>query len=192
MGRKPKEKIEEKPVVSGEAEKAGKDTKERVPDWGAKGFFRVKAVMRLTTAMLGSTPSTAKDDVTAFYRDTKGEIYLPDGYLRGALRDSAHYVGVPKTVKDVLRVSNVKHDFKGKPDLFQYTGSPSGRGVIGLYERLPVGVIIEAEFIVPKVKYDINLFKKHLEYAGKFCGLGSLRKQHGSGRFGIISVEEIK
>ena len=191
MGRKPKEKIEKKPVVSGEAEGPGKDTKERVPDWGAKGFFRVKAILRLTTPMLGSTPSTTKDGLTIFYRDTKGNIYLPEGYLRGALRDSAHYVGVPKTVKDVLRVSNVRHDFKGKPDLFQYTGSPSGRGVIGLYERLPVGVTIEAEFIVPKVKYDINLFRKHLEYAGEFCGLGSLRKQHGAGKFELCSVEEV-
>lgn len=167
-------------------------SKERVPDWGAKGFFRVRAVVRLKTQMLGTTPSTAREDLTVFYRDEKGNIFIPDGYFRGALRDSSHFVGVPKTVKDVMRVSNVKHDFKGKPGVFQYTGSPSGRGVIGLYETMPAGTVIEAEFIVPKVKYDINLFRKHLKVAGEFCGLGSLRKQHGSGRFSLESVEIIR
>lgn len=178
-----KEIKEEKKEVGG---------KERVPDWGAKGFFRARATIKLISSMLGTTPGTSQDDLTVFYRDEKGNIEIPSGYLRGALRDSAHFVGVPKTVKDVLRVSSVKHDFKGKPALFQYTGSPSGRGVIGIYESMPAGVVIEADFIVPKVKYDLGTFRKHLEYAGEFCGLGSLRKQTGKGRFTVEKVEIVK
>ena len=185
-----KSEAPQKEVVKEPAKAEG--GKERVPDWGAKGFFRARAVIKLKTAMLGTTPSTTQEDLTVFYRDEKGVIYVPDGYFRGALRDSAHFVGVPKTIRDVLRVSNVKHDFKGKPGLFQYTGSPSGRGVIGIYETMPAGTVIEAEFIVPKVKYDLNHFKKHLKVAGEFCGLGSLRKQHGSGRFEVISVDQIR
>lgn len=183
--------VAEKAAAKEPAKAEEKGGKERVPDWGAKGFFRAKAVIRLTSPMLGTTPSTAQENLTAFYRDEKGNIFIPSGYLRGALRDSAHFIGVPKTVKDVLRVSNVKHDFKGKPGLFQYTGSPSGRGVIGIYESMPAGTVIEAEFICPKVKYDLATFRKHLKHAGEFCGLGSLRKQHSSGMFEVVSVTQV-
>lgn len=183
-----KEKEEE---IKEEAIKEEKGKPERakpkVADWGRDGFFEAVATVRLTSEMLGTRPSETQDDLCQFLRNDKGEVAIPEGYFRGVLRDSAPYIGVPKTVCDHLGVSDVKIDCKKPSGTLMYTGTPGMRGVVSLYEKIPAGTVIEASFLMPKVTHNAKKFKKHLDMAGKFCGLGALRKQ-GYGRFSVVKI----
>lgn len=186
---KVKEKIETNPDKT-EEEPAEKSAKDKISDWGAKGFFEATATVQLTANMCGTRPSNdGTEGLSVFPRNEKGEIAIPEGYIRGAMRDSAPFVGSPQTLCNHMGVSEVEIDVKQPQGQETYTGTPrGGRGVVSIHEIVKAGAVIKFKLLMPKVTHSQEKLKKHLQWAGEYCGLGALRKQ-GYGRFKVIKLD---
>lgn len=205
---RPKKVIEEKqevnedskPTVSQDQGNIEKDTQKDRLKYKDYRIIRIKA--ETTAKILGGKVGTPEDcakydveQINCFERNGAGEIYFPARWLRAMLRETSNAVNLSSTVATRwIGFSNAEVDLNGhKPKRLFMTISPMTAGKkMGRqtnFESLEPGITFGLEFSVPNKGVGLRLFKKWLEYAGKFEGTGAFRK--GYGTFKIVDFEEV-
>ena len=156
-------------------------------------YVGVKVGCKTTTKMLGGTQSGNKppEYTHIFRRDEDGDIIITGDMFHAMLRDSSDIVDLGPAEARRIRTQTVKVNLNGEG----ITGELKpiaipGRGGVGqnFFECVPPGATFKAEFLVPTMAVSLSKFKKWVEYAGKWNGVGAYRK----GTYGHFKVESFE
>ena len=167
---------------------------QKISDWGKKGYVEYRCEIETEERILGTKKSESKG-VVLLPKNKKNKLEIDGGWIRGFLTAAGRYMGISGKglfVSGLARIANLKTAFNGNFFKKEITGAvEKGRGTTSIYEGAEPGVVVSFDCIMPRVSHPKEKdMKKHLEYAGKYCGMGAMRGR-GYGLFKVLKVKKI-
>ena len=135
------------------------------------------------------------DQVNVFERTNGGDILFPARWFRACCRDAARMIGISESaIMERVGFDDGIVDLNGNEiEIERMKISPKVKGIKqgreANFEKIAAGTKFTTSFAVPAKGIGIEKFRKLLENAGKWIGIGAFRK--GFGRFKVVEFKDL-